>query len=62
MENEMNLRVLSRKGARVITTEEALSIGGGIGPVHPTVSVCTFDIRVGGLGGSDGDTAPGDGC
>ena len=60
MANEMNCRVLSRTGARVITQEETTSVGGGL--PHPTVTVCTFDIRIGGAGGNDGDNAPGDAC
>lgn len=42
-------RVLSRRGARVVTTEEARTVNGGGGP--QTETVCTFDPSI----GPDGD-------
>jgi hypothetical protein len=50
MANENDNRVLSRRNARVVTTEEAVNVTGGAIP-H-TVSVCTFDLRVARAGGS----------
>jgi hypothetical protein len=49
MANQDDNRVLSRRGARVVTTEEARNISGSGGP-H-TETVCTFDPVV----GPDGD-------
>jgi hypothetical protein len=49
--NQNDNRVLGRRGARVVTTEEAGNItGGGGGP--QTETVCTFRPGV----GADGDT------
>ena len=53
MSNQQD-RVLGRRGARIVTTEEAMSVkasGGG----H-TATVCTFDPRT----GPDGDVALGE--
>jgi hypothetical protein len=49
MASEQDNRVLSRRGARVITTEEAGTVKGG-GP--QTETVCTFQPGY----GADGDT------
>ena len=49
MTTEKNNRVLSRRGARVVSTEEAESVHGG-GP--QTETVCTFKPGY----GTDGDT------
>ena len=53
MANDNDNRVLLRRGARTVTTEEALSVKGGGG--H-TATVCTFDPRT----GPDGDVALGE--
>ena len=44
MSNSDANRVLVRKGARVLTTEEVLLISGSIH--RPTQTVCTFDRRM----------------
>jgi hypothetical protein len=48
-------RVLSRRGARILTTEEANAAKGGK-PIHDTETVCTF---VPGFG-ADGDVKLGE--
>lgn len=47
-------RVLGRRGARIITTEEAMSVKASGGP-H-TNTVCTFDPKL----GPDGDVSLGE--
>lgn len=47
-------RVLGRRGARIVTTEEAMSVNGS-GAFH-TATVCTFDPRT----GPDGDVTLGE--
>ena len=49
---EKNNRVLSRRGARVVTTEEADAVQGGGGGGPQTETVCTFRPDY----GTDGDT------
>ena len=53
MTNKEN-RVLSRRGARVVTMEEANTIQGGGGP--STKTLCTFDPKA----GPDGDVTLGE--
>lgn len=48
-------RVLGRRGARIVTTEEAMSVKGS-GPAG-TATVCTFDPRT---HAADGDVALGE--
>lgn len=52
MSNQQD-RVLGRRGARIVTTEEAKSVKGGAG--H-TATVCTFDPKI----GPDGDVTLGE--
>lgn len=47
-------RVLGRRGARIVTTEEAMSVKGS-GPAG-TATVCTFNPKI----GPDGDVALGE--
>lgn len=49
MANENDNRVLNRRNARVITTEEAQAVAGSLGPLPPgphTNTACMFDKRV----------------
>jgi hypothetical protein len=50
MTTEKGNRVLSRRGARVVTTEEAASVQGA--SALPTDTVCTYKPS----SGADGDT------
>lgn len=50
MTNPKDNRVLGRRGARIVTTEEAMQVTGNGGP--RTETVCTFRPGV----GADGDT------
>lgn len=50
MNNTKDTRVLGRRGARVVTTEETNVVQGGNGP--QTETVCTFKPCC----GADGDT------
>jgi len=54
MTTEKSNRVLSRKGARVVTMEEANGVQGA--SALPTDTPCTYDPRR----GADGDTSIGE--
>lgn len=52
MTSQKDKRVLSRRGARIVTEEETIKVNGGL----QTETACSFDPRV----GIDGDVFTGD--